>query len=714
MTRCRLAREACEHLDWRDARGQLREMACRKRLGQLHRDGRIALPARRRAPPEARPAPALALAQIRASLSELGTIEVMCVRGDDREHARIWRALMHHHPRGAGPLCGAQLRYLVRCERGWLAALAFSASAYRLRARDRFLGWSEAERAANLHRVVCNSRFLILPQVQVAHLASHVLARITRRLGADWQRHYAYAPWALESFVEPPHTGTCYRAANWVELGYTQGRGREDRAHRHPTARKRVFVHLLQPQRFAKRQAPAPMRWAEREFAAGALEPRLKRRAVALAQDFFARPMANIPQACQSWAGAKAAYRFFANPNTNMSILLGGHYQASLQRCSEQALVLAVCDSSALNYTAHPLTQGLGPIGSRCGAPIGLWLHDTVAFTPAGLPLGVLDAQCWARDRQRYGQKHQRKTRSIEDKESRKWLHSWRATVAAQARCPNTQFVMVGDREADVYELLAEAQGERAQVLIRAEHNRCVDAAEGTLWAHLQAQPVAGEIEVAVGRREEQPARSAKLAVRYTRVRLRAPQRRAHLGAVEVWAVWAQEPHPPSGVEAMRWMLLTTTPTEDFEQACQRLHCYTKRWGIEIYHRVLKSGCKIEDRQLGGADRLESCLAVDMIVAWRVMHLVHLNREVPDLPASVYFDVHQWQALMVFTQRNPTAPEQPPTLGEAVRLVGRLGGHLARKRDGEPGAEALWQGLQRLDDITETYTIFANERAPPP
>jgi hypothetical protein len=139
-----------------------------------------------------------------------------------------------------------------------------------------------------------------------------------------------------------------------------------------------------------------------------------------------------------------------------------------------------------------------------------------------------------------------------------------------------------------------------------------------------------------------------------------------------------------------------------------------KRWGIEIYHRILKSGCNIEDRQLGTADRLEACLAIDLVVAWRVMHLVHLNREVPNLPATVYFEDMQWQALLVYASKSPKPPADPPTLYEAVRLLGRMGGHLARKLDAEPGAEALWTGLQRLDDLTEMYRIMANPPTPPP
>jgi len=717
MSRYRLAREVCERFEWRDTRGRLKEMACRKRLGQMHRRGLIELPLIRRCFPPARPLLCLAVIPIEATLATLGKIELICVTGAASDEGRIWQALMQAHPRGAGPLCGAQLRYLIRCPRGYLGALAFSAAARRLYTRDTYLGWRDAEREANLARVICNSRFLILPEVRVPHLASHVLAQVTRRIATDWQTHYGFAPWVLETFVDNAHTGTSYRAANWIEVGKTRGRGRQDRHHRCPATRKKVFLKVLSPQHFPNLDnAFDPTEttdWATQEFGNMALEPRLIRRGIEIARDFYARPGANIPEACNTWARTKAAYRFFAHRKTTMQTLLAGHYQATRQRSQDYATVLAVCDTSSLNYTAHPATEGLGPIGYKKSA-VGLLLHETMAFTVTGVPLGLIDVQCWARDSDAFGQKHARKKRSIEEKESRKWLDSWAAVLKAQADSPQTQFVMVADRESDVYELLAKAKHERAQLLIRAEQSRRLSEAELCLWPHMQTQPVAGVLEVQVGRRKDQPARLARLTIRQAKVTLLPPQPRKSLGPVAVWAVWAQEIAPPPGVEALDWMLLTTVATDTFSQACERLDWYAKRWGIEIYHRILKSGCNIEDRQLAGADRLEACLAIDMVVAWRVMHLVHLNREVPHLPATVYFEDMQWKALVAFSTRNPIPPKAPPTLNDAVRLVGRLGGHLGRKSDGQPGAEALWVGLQRLDDITETYTIFATPPPMPP
>jgi hypothetical protein len=138
----------------------------------------------------------------------------------------------------------------------------------------------------------------------------------------------------------------------------------------------------------------------------------------------------------------------------------------------------------------------------------------------------------------------------------------------------------------------------------------------------------------------------------------------------------------------------------------EKLRWYALRWGIEVFHRVLKSGCQIETRRLGQADRLEACLGIDLVVAWRIYHLTKLGRETPLVPCTVYFAEHEWQALVAFVTRQPDPPKETPTLRAAVRMVAALGGFLGRKGDGEPGTETLWRGLQRLDDIAEAYQVF--------
>lgn len=735
LSRRALSRQVCEWLNWRSPNGELKQMSCRVALGKLARSGvlKFAPSAHRavRGSPVSRGGAAPPqIAPVKGRLAELGRIDLVRIGSRHSNAARRWKALMqHYHYLGAGPLCGAQMRYLVRSEHhGIVAALAFSAAAWRVRARDSFIGWSDQARAANLNAIVANSRFLIMPQVQVPHLASHVLGLCARQLPADWAARYGVRPLLLETFVERGRfRGTSYRAANWQHVGSTCGRGRQDRRREHARPVKDVYVYPLQHdwrerlqvhRAHSQQERDAAHDWADEEFGAAKLgDARLSARLLSLAHDFYAKPRAQIPQACGSRAKAKAAYRFFDHASTTMDAILQSHYEASCARIAAHPVVLAVQDTTSLNYNTQPAIENLGPIGSRADTWLGLMVHDTLAVTPAGLPLGLVDVQCWARDAQAFGKKHRRKSLPIEQKESYKWLKSVQAAARVQARCPTTTVVSVGDREADIFELfdLTRTLPHAPKLLVRAKQNRALSAEQGKLWEHLAQQPIVGYQHLQVPRRAKCPARIAKMAISYARVELKAPQIKGQLKPVPVGVVWAREIEAPKGIEPLEWMLLTTCALESFEQAAEKIAWYAARWGIEVYHRTLKSGCQIETRQLGAADRIEACLAIDMVVAWRILHLTKLGREHPDVPCTVYFSEMEWKALVTYINRNPVLPDQPPTLREATRMVASLGGFLGRKCDGEPGSQTLWLGLQRLDDLTAMYEILINmlARAPP-
>lgn len=724
LTRSALSREVCSWLDWRGFDGRLKEMSCRVALLKLARRGIIELPQPQGSPGQWRIADhhgEMSWPVVHKPFAELGRVWLVPVDSGQRRLSQQWWAMMHtHHPLGAGPLCGAQLRYLIASELGVLGGLSFSAPAWRLAARDRWIGWDDASRRAGLSKLVANSRFLILPTVRVPHLASHVLSIALARLGADWQARYGVRPVLVETFVDSTrYRGTCYRAANWTALGQTQGRGRQDRTHAAAGAPKDIWVYPLQSHwraslcvgsqepRPAAPQAPAED-WAQQEFGGCALDARLKKRLLILARDFYARPSANVPQACSSRAKTKAAYRFLDHDETSMDTLLQPHYRATEARLAHESVVLAVQDTTSLDYTTHARTEGTGPIGSWVNGPQGLHLHSTLAFSTQGTPLGFLDAQCWARDREDFGKKARRQREPIEAKESFKWLKSYQAVAAVQARLSKTVLVSVGDREADVYELFREALAHPhgPKLLIRAKHNRQLLNEQARLWQHLQAQPIAGVQVLQVPRQGSRIARAAHLAIRFAEVTVQSPARKTQEPALRVWALFAQEQQTPPGVKPLEWLLLTTLPVTSFEQAIEKLVWYTRRWGIEVLHRTLKSGCRIEQRQLAQAERLEACLAIDLVVAWRIYHLSKLGREVPQAPCTVYFDEAQWQALMVFTTKNPVPPLQPPTLREAMHRTAALGGFLGRKNDGEPGTQTLWLGLQRLDDIVAMWQVM--------
>jgi Domain of unknown function (DUF4338)/Transposase Tn5 dimerisation domain/Transposase DNA-binding len=722
LTRYRLAKEVCERFAWRDPRGQLQEMACRKRLIALERRGKIGLPAARREPPRRRAdaAPAAIWPEVSGTLGDLGAIALHPV---DRGSAAstTWHAMMAaHHPLGAGPLCGAQIRYLITSQRyGAVGGLAVSAAAWRLGARDQWLGWDDATRRDQLQGVVCNSRFLILPTVRVRHLGSHVLGQLARRIAGDWQQRYGTVPWLMETFVEATRSGTVYRAANWIELGMTTGRGRQDRAGKGGLPQKRVFVYPLSPARLKRvcgSPAPPLPGWVRREFGGAKLgDRRLEDRLLDLAGAFFAKPQANIPQACGTAAAAKAAYRFFDHDRVTMDALLEPHHRATIDRMRHESLVLVAQDSSSLRYTMHAEMQGIGPISSRVDGPQGLIVHSALAFRPDGLPLGVLDLEAWARDAGEFGKRTQRNGKPIAAKESFKWIRALTPIATAAAQCPSTRLITLADREADIFEYLAEARTRGLDVVVRArEKNRRLEQQVQPLGMHMHLRPKAGTIALDIPRRGKQPARIAELSVRFDAVTLPPPYAKPDLAAIKLWAILLREEQPPKELnEPVEWLLLTTVPINSLVDAVERAQWYAQRWGIEVFHRVLKSGCLIEDRQLATADRLEACLAIDAVVAWRIHHLTWLGRATPDLPCSVAFDDDQWKAVMVFKTRQPP-PQQPPSLRQMIRSIAQLGGFLARKSDGEPGTQTLWRGLQRTDDIVAAFRSFKIAYSLPP
>jgi len=217
-------------------------------------------------------------------------------------------------------------------------------------------------------------------------------------------------------------------------------------------------------------------------------------------------------------------------------------------------------------------------------------------------------------------------------KESIKWLKSFEAAARLQRQLgERTTVVSVGDREADVYELFVLALGDPAhpRLLVRAEQDRLLEDGQEHLWEHIEGQPVAGRYLLEVPRRKGRRARQAMMEVRHAEMELKPPKRKAHLGSIRVWAVLAREIDPPSEKDAVEWMLLTTVPVGDFTQAREKVEWYKKRWSIEEYHRTIKSGCRIEDRQLEDRTNWEKCLAVDLVVAWRIEHIKKLSRQKP-------------------------------------------------------------------------------------
>jgi hypothetical protein len=410
------------------------------------------------------------------------------------------------------------------------------------------------------------------------------------------------------------------------------------------------------------------------------------------------------------------AYRFFENPKVTMDVVLTAHTEATIERIKKHRVVLVPQDTTTLNYSTHPMTEGLGPVNNQDDQAIGLLLHDTLAFTEEGTPLGILDAQCWARDPQEKGKRYRRKELPIEQKESRKWLRSYQKAAQVQKLCPETMLVVIGDREADIYELFLEASREAdgPKLLVRAEKTRNRKVEQEFLWDFMAQQKVVGGLQIHVPRRGSRKARDAWIDIRFAELALNPPKHCGSAPSVRVWAVYVTERVRKKIEAPIEWMLLTTVEVKSFEEAQKRVEWYSGRWGIEVYHRTLKSGCRIKDRQLETADRLETCLGVDIVVAWRIYHLAMLGREIPEMPCTAFFKEIEWKALCCYANKTPVPPEKPPSMREAVFMVGAIGGHLGRRSDGFPGTQTLWRGLVRLSGATEMYAILTRQYYPHP
>lgn len=452
--------------------------------------------------------------------------------------------------------------------------------------------------------------------------------------------------------------------------------------------------------------------WVASELSEVALgDKRLDWRLLDSAAKLAARPTASINQACDDWADTKATYRLFANEKTTHAKILDPHQMRTQERMAGYERCLAIQDTTFLDYSHHPSKEGMGPIGTTQQALSGLVMHSTLVTNLAGLPLGVLSEQIWSRDETpKQLSPEERRKLPIEEKESHKWLVGLRASVKQKPK--QTQLITVGDSEADIFELFNCARDLKTDLLVRAGQDRSVCEPEvGRLWTTLTAQPVAGLLDVYVPKREQQPARETTVQVRFMALSLQAPKHlRATMGPVALAGILVQEVDPPAEVEPLCWLLLTTVPVTSFDDAVERITWYCQRWQIEIFHKILKSGCRIEAVQLASDDRLKPLLALYSIIAWRLFWVTFLMRTQPDAPATTILAPHELQALYHFHHRRPLPPAAAPTVAQATRWIAQLGGFLNRKGDGFPGVTVMWRGWQRLADIADAFLAFL----PPP
>lgn len=453
-------------------------------------------------------------------------------------------------------------------------------------------------------------------------------------------------------------------------------------------------------------------------------DERLDRRYQIVLERLGHRPSVSIPAAFQGLAETQAAYRFFDNDRVEAGKLLQPHRQATLERIRQQATVLVVQDTTELDLTRAQEKVG-GPLNWE--TQIGFLDHVLLALTPDRVPLGVVDAEIWARDPADFHKRRQKGCKPIEAKESYRWLQGYRQACALAEAAPQTTIVCISDSEGDIFECFAEAESlegktARAEWIVRSGQDRSLaDASVHLLLAEAAQAPVLHPFEVHVSkrrascgkdqkRREQREARTAQCTLRAVRVTLQAPWRKGRkLRDQAVNAVLVREENPPAGVEPIEWLLLTSLPIGTLEEVQTVVEYYCCRWEIEIYFRVLKSGCGVERLQLETAERFRACLAVYMIVAWRVLFVLMMGRKCPELPCDAVFTEEEWQSVYWVVKRQ-APPKTAPSLARMVEMVASLGGYLGRKHDGPPGPQTLWIGMQRMRDYATAWSTFGPGR----
>lgn len=421
-------------------------------------------------------------------------------------------------------------------------------------------------------------------------------------------------------------------------------------------------------------------------------------------------PGASVSAACKDPHQAKAVYRLIANEKFTADALLKVSHNETVRRIAENGakVILIPQDTTTLNYSGLKNTEGLGDICGR-QSNLGILLHSAIAVGEDGQPYGLLSAKAWVRPKEEFGKKHKRKQLPIEEKESYKWIETLVNSNIAK-KLDKVKVIHVCDREGDVYEFFAKASFEGATYLCRRMHNRAIaSGSQETLYidTYIDNLSVAGEIivDVPYDSHTKREARTAKLEIKFGKTTIKRPASVSNIKdlpvTVEVSLISAQEIDAPDGIEPISWQLVTNDKVETLDDAIVCVKRYTHRWKIEIFHRVLKGGCKAEKLQASTSEKLIKLIVLYSIIALQIMMLTFWARTCPDESCEIAFKKDEWRILYKVTHKTKSAPEAPPTVYEAVIMIAKLGGFLARKSDGFPGVTVIWRGLTRFYSILD-------------
>jgi hypothetical protein len=449
--------------------------------------------------------------------------------------------------------------------------------------------------------------------------------------------------------------------------------------------------------------------WIDEELAGSRFrDARLGQRLRTLMLQLAGAVGAPIPLACQDWANTKAAYRFLSNDLVSEEPILAGHFEATAQRAAAtEGLLLVLQDTTefvyqraapeTIGYTKH-VNSGRDKEGRwRQHKLCGVLMHASLAVTLEGLPLGLTAARFWTRAQFKGLLALKRKINQtrvpIETKESMRWLENMRASTALLENAE--RLVHIGDRENDIYEFFCATQELGTHFVVRT----CVDRLAGD-GKHTVATEMA-EVEVAGHHRFEIADGSwATLALKYKRVDVLPPIGKArHYPPLSLTVIHATEVDPPEGRKPIDWKLLTDLPVDSPDQTIEKMTWYSMRWKIEVFFKILKSGCNAEKLRLRTAERLVNLIAMFCILGWRIFWMTMLNRAVPKENPEFVLTAGEIGLIDHIAARAGRTLATPRSLSGYLTEIARLGGYLARNHDPPPGNMIMWRGWSRLMDI---------------
>ena len=700
ISRTKLSDHLCDYFGFFDLLGRRQVGTTLHALRQLESTGAFILPesktgnrSRVRRPKRL----SGGLPDLHSSPEDVGSIQCLkLVLVERPEQFCTWNELMiRDHPNGYGPLVGRQIRYLIECEHGVLGGFGFSAAAITLKDRDAWMCWDHETRRKHLDQIVGMSRFLIRREVSCQNLGSKLLSLAVKQLPEDFFKRYGYRPLLLESFVDRSQfTGVVYRASNWTCIGQTQGRGRGDRKNNATQSKKDIYVYALDRD-FRKKlqldEPPQPLclsptegleleEWAQREFASDALgDARLSKRLVSIGALKAAHPGQSWLEIAQgNPSETKAYYRLVASSDdgdVTFENMLSAHRRQTIGRMRGQKVALAIQDTSDLNFNGLNACSGLGINGknsSKCAGSKGLKLHSTFVVNEEGLPMGVLHSDCYARKSVPSRGNGERRELPIEEKETYRWLMGLKDCADVAREMKDTEVVYVADREADIFELFDyQREHPEAALLIRAAHERSSRRrGYGSLFEQLRGSELKMSFSLVVpgrsarsGKSNQKPsegsdARTAKMQLRYQAIKLPPPDTTLHRKkeSIPLTMIHVAEVGAPEGATPIEWFLITTLAVNCDEDALKYVQWYRSRWRIEEWHRVLKSGCRIEKVKNRTAGNIKRAIAVDLVVAWRIMLLCLLGRQTQELPAEIIFTPLELKVLKAYALKKTNSP----------------------------------------------------------